>query len=69
VQEGSKERVKEGYPPIELIGWAAPPRYDSAAKKLYWAKEIEIRDSPNTRELQHRLLGRRGVLNLNAVPR
>jgi uncharacterized membrane-anchored protein len=67
-RESSKERVKEGYGAIELIGWAAPPRYDAVAKKLYWAKEIKFGDSAeNTLNYNIRLLGRRGVLVLNAV--
>jgi len=53
VQEGSKERVKEGYPPIELIGWAAPPRYDSA-RRNFIGEGIEIRRLPRAHvELQH----------------
>lgn len=64
----SKQRIKEGYGPIELIGWAAPPRYDSASKKLYWAKELKFGDSAeHTLNYNIRLLGRRGVLVLNAV--
>jgi uncharacterized membrane-anchored protein len=67
-RESSKERVKEGYGAIELIGWAAPPRYDAVAKKLYWAKELKFGDSAeNTLNYNIRLLGRRGVLVLNAV--
>ncbi len=66
--KASKERVKQGYPAIELIGWAAPPRYDSKEKKLYWAKEIKFGDSrEHTLNYDFRLLGRRGVLSLNAV--
>src|SRR5690606_35640129 len=49
-------------------GWAAPPRYDAAAKKLYWAKEIKFGDSTeHTLNYNIRLLGRRGVLVLNVV--
>jgi uncharacterized membrane-anchored protein len=67
-REGSKARVKEGYPSVELIGWAAPPRYDAAAHKLYWAKELKFggEDSP-TLNYNIRMLGRRGVLVLNAI--
>lgn len=68
VREASKARVKEGYSSIELIGWAAPPRYDSAAKKLYWAKELKFGESnEHTLNYNIRMLGRRGVLVLNAV--
>lgn len=66
--EASKEREKEGYGPIELVGWAAPPRYDAAAHKLYWAKEIKFGGaSANTLNYNIRMLGRKGVLVLNAV--
>src|SRR5258708_621387 len=45
VAEGSKEREKQGYPSIALVGWATPPRYDAVEKKLYWARELEFGDS------------------------
>lgn len=64
----SKARVKDGYAPIELIGWAAAPRYDAATHKMYWAKELKFGDSPeHTLNYNIRMLGRRGVLILNAV--
>jgi uncharacterized membrane-anchored protein len=67
-RESNSVRAKEGYPTVELIGWAAPPRYDSATKKMYWAKELKFQDSPsNTLNYNIRILGRRGVLVLNAV--
>jgi len=67
-REASKAREKQGYPPIELVGWAAPPRYDAAAHKLYWAQEIKFGAEPqNTLNYNIRILGRRGVLVLNAV--
>lgn len=67
-KEHNKEREKEGYPAIELVGWAAPPRYDKDTHKMYWAKEIKFSDSKeNTLNYNIRVLGRRGVLVLNAV--
>lgn len=66
--EASKQREKKGYPGIALVGWATPPRYDAAEKKMYWAKELEFGDSPeHTLNYNIRILGRRGVLVLNAV--
>jgi len=66
--EASKEREKEGYSPIELVGWASPPRYDAATHKLYWAKELKFGQSPDhTLNYNIRMLGRKGVLVLNAV--
>lgn len=67
-REANEERKKEGYEPVEVIGWAAPPRYDRAAHKLYWAKELKFGKSPeHTLNYNIRVLGRRGVLVLNAV--
>jgi uncharacterized membrane-anchored protein len=72
MQDGTKqaneERKKAGYPSIDLVGWATPPRYDKATHKMYWAKELKFGDSPDsTLNYNIRILGRRGVLVLNAV--
>jgi uncharacterized membrane-anchored protein len=62
------KRQEAGYPPMELVGWAAPPHYDKANKKLYWAKELKIGDhAEHTLNYDVRILGRRGVLSLNAI--
>ncbi|WP_242111746.1 DUF2167 domain-containing protein [Luteimonas aquatica] len=67
-REENAERKKQGYETVELVGWAVPPRYDSASKKLYWAKELDFEGSPqHTLNYDIRVLGRRGFLSLNAV--
>ena len=67
-REENQERTRQGYEAMELIGWAAPPRYDRAAHKLYWAKELSFGgDSEHTLNYDIRALGRSGVLSLNAV--
>jgi uncharacterized membrane-anchored protein len=67
-EEASKERAKQGYETIKLVGWAEPPHYDPVTHKIYWAKEIQFGGSPdNTLNYCTRILGRRGVLELNAV--
>jgi uncharacterized membrane-anchored protein len=68
-REESTERVKDGYPAIELIGWAAAPRYDRQTHKFYWAKELKFGESQDENTLNYslRILGRRGILELNAV--
>lgn len=67
-QEENAERKKAGYEGIDLVGWAVPPRYDSASKKLYWAKELNFEGSEqHTLNYDIRVLGRRGYLSLNAV--
>lgn len=61
-------RRSDGYEPVKLVGWAAHPRYDSRTHKLYWAKELRFGDdSVHTLNYSIRVLGRRGVLVLNAV--
>ena len=64
----NEERAKQGFAPIELVGWAEPPHYDAANHKLFWAKEIKFgSDASHTLNYNIRVLGRRGVLVLNAV--
>ncbi|MCW8899100.1 MAG: DUF2167 domain-containing protein [Gammaproteobacteria bacterium] len=64
----SKQRVKQGYQPIELVGWAEKPFYDASSHKLHWAKEIKFGDNPvNTLNYNIRVLGRKGVLVLNFI--
>ncbi len=61
-------RVEQGYPPVELVGWAARPYYDQQAHKLHWAKEIKFGESQdNTLNYNIRVLGREGVLVLNFI--
>ncbi|MEO6995618.1 MAG: DUF2167 domain-containing protein, partial [Lacunisphaera sp.] len=67
-RDANEQRVKDGYGSIELVGWARPPRYDAATHKLYWAKELKFGgEKENTLNYNIRMLGRGGVLVLNAV--
>ena len=67
-EDANPEREKEGYPALELVNWAAPPRYDKANHKLYWAKEIKVAgNTENTLNYDIRILGRRGVLVLETI--
>lgn len=67
--EGNDERTELGYDPVTLVGWAARPHYDKAAHKLYWAKNLKFGADAgeNTLNYNIRVLGRRGVLVMNAV--
>jgi uncharacterized membrane-anchored protein len=68
VRDGNAAREREGYPPVELVGWAEPPHYDAVTHKLYWAKNLRVGQEPLTGlNYNIRILGRRGVLVLNAV--
>ncbi|WP_246660029.1 DUF2167 domain-containing protein [Rhizobium sp. FKL33] len=68
--EANPERVKAGYEPITLVGWASAPHYDPATHALHWARELQFGAdpaSPHTLNYQLRVLGREGVLNVNFV--
>lgn len=64
----NEERKKLGYDGIELIGWAQPPYYDNATKKLHWAKELHFEHyETNTLNYNIRVLGRKGFLTMNVI--
>lgn len=68
IEEANPERQKQHYPAITLVGWAAPPRYDAGTHKLYWAKDLRFSgEDGDTLNYAIRMLGRKGVLELNAI--
>lgn len=68
LSEENAERQKAGAPTIDLVGWASKPYYDAAHNRLHWAKELRFGgESGNTLNYNIRVLGREGVLVLNAV--
>lgn len=67
-RKANKQRAKQGMEPVTLVGWAAAPHYDNQAKKLYWAKELQFgQNAMHTLNYNVRILGRKGVLVMNAV--
>jgi uncharacterized membrane-anchored protein len=57
-----------GYPTADLVGWAQPPRYDAASKRLHWAKHLQFEGHEGgTLNYDIRVLGREGFLSMNAV--
>ena len=64
----NQEREEAGYPAIELVGWASPPYYDKADKKLHWAKELKFGGyEEHILNYNIRILGRKGFLVLNVI--
>lgn len=63
------ERQKQGYPPIHMVGWAQKPFYDKQNKVLHWAKELRFGTDAEVNTLNYdiRILGRKGILSMNAV--
>jgi uncharacterized membrane-anchored protein len=68
VEEANKERTASGYEAVKLVGWASPPYYDKNQHTLHWAKTLTFGTATeNTLNYNVRILGRKGVLVLNAV--
>jgi len=63
----NEERKKLGLSTLTLVGWAQKPFYDKEKKVLHWAKEYDTESETNTLNYDIRILGRKGVLSLNAV--
>jgi len=62
------QRMQLGFEPISIVGWAAKPYYDKEKNVLHWAKEIRFGETEeHTLNYNVRILGRKGVLVLNAV--
>jgi uncharacterized membrane-anchored protein len=68
VTDNNAARKEQGYKAMSLVGWAETPHYDKAQHKLYWAKELKTEgDAQSGLNYNIRVLGREGVLVLNAV--
>ena len=67
VLDNNAERKKQGYPGIHLMGWAEKPSYAKDTHKLYWAKDLMVDGGEHSLNYNVRVLGREGVLNLNAI--
>lgn len=68
MQAENEERKNQGYDSLNLVGWAEKPTYDKASHKLYWAKELASdRAEQHSLNYNIRVLGRKGVMVLNAV--
>lgn len=68
VAKTNEERRKAGMANMNLVGWATKPYYDKNRKLLYWAKELKVDGAEeNTLNYDIRILGRKGVLVLEAI--
>lgn len=68
IHDANPKRQEMGYSSLELVSWAAEPFYDSEAKKLHWAKELQFKGTKeNTLNYDVRVLGRKGYLSLKAI--
>jgi uncharacterized membrane-anchored protein len=68
--EDNEARTKDGFPTATIVGWAEPPFYDAAAKRIYWAQRLKFSGTEeDTLNYKIRILGREGFLAINFVAR
>lgn len=65
-EEGNKERKKMGVPPMNILGWEQPPKYNPETHNLEWAIRGESEGKPIV-NYNTRLLGRKGVMEVSLV--
>jgi uncharacterized membrane-anchored protein len=63
---GNKERERSGNPPLEIVGWEQPPKYDPTTHNLEWAIRATSLGRPIL-NYNTRLLGRKGVMEVVLV--
>lgn len=61
--EANKLRAKAGNPPLEIVGWEIPPKYDPETHNLEWAIRATSGGEPLL-NYNTRLLGRKGVMEV-----
>lgn len=64
--KANEERRRNGNPPLEIVGWERPPKYDAATHNLEWAIRATSDDHPIL-NYNTRLLGRKGVMEVVLV--
>lgn len=72
VREGTNqanvERRKQGWDPLNVVGWSFEPKYDASSKALEWAILAETEKSKQQIvNYNTRLLGRKGVMEVVVV--
>jgi uncharacterized membrane-anchored protein len=67
-RQQSKARQQAKLSSVDLLGWAEPPHYDKAQRKLYWAEKLKFGDEEElVLNYNVRVLGRTGHLVVNGV--
>jgi uncharacterized membrane-anchored protein len=66
--EENKQRKAQGASAMYTMGWASPPYYDKTNKTLHWALDYKVEGAEeNTLNYNVMLLGRKGILCMNAI--
>jgi uncharacterized membrane-anchored protein len=62
-EAANKDRVSAGNPPLQIVGWEVPPKYDETTHNLEWAIRATSDGQPIL-NYNTRLLGRKGVMEV-----
>jgi uncharacterized membrane-anchored protein len=65
-EESNKERARRGWPPLTILGWETPPRYNETTHNLEWAVRAQSDGQPVI-NYNTRILGRGGVMEVTLV--
>jgi len=65
-EAANEERKRRGWATMSIVGWRTPPFYDTRTNNLTWAIAGAGQDG-NVVNYSVRLLGRRGVMNVDLV--
>lgn len=65
-EASNKERAARGWPAMNTVGWAIPPRYDENTHNLEWAIKFKSGEHVSVNH-NTRLLGRGGVMRVTLV--
>jgi uncharacterized membrane-anchored protein len=66
-EPSNKERQRLGMPALHTVGWAVPPHYDAATKRLEWGMRLRTAENREIVNYTIRLLGRRGIVHATLV--
>jgi uncharacterized membrane-anchored protein len=66
--QGNAARRRQGLDELEIVGWERPPYYDTVTNNLTWSVRVRSKTDESV-SINHsvRLLGRRGVMNVDLV--
>ena len=65
-EQANKQRKKMGIPPVNVVGWEQPPKYDPETHNLEWCIRGESEGEPVV-NYNTRVLGRKGVMRVTVV--
>jgi uncharacterized membrane-anchored protein len=69
-QAANEERIKRGFPAMEIAGWIEPPAYDAATHRLVWSvlgRGVAESESDESVNYNTYALGREGYFSLDLV--